>query len=404
MRFIHTSDWHLGHTLKEQDRSAEHDAFLAWLIGRIREEAPDALLIAGDVFDAANPPAHAMRRWYRFLRDANHALPTMTIVVIAGNHDSGARLDAPRDLLGHFQVHVVGAVPRDESDAIDSAAMLVEVRGKEGTLLGRVAAVPYLRPSDLPGGENPDRWVEATRDVYAAVFACAPEDGVPLVAMGHSYMVGGSLSEFSERKIMGGNLHALPDDIFPARVAYAALGHLHLAQVVGRRPAVRSCGSPIPLALDERAYPHQICVVEVDADAPATVRSLRIPRTVAVPRIPASGSLPLAEAVAALLAFPAEEPAWIEVCVRAQPGQANATEVLEEAMVNKRAKLLRVTTEGADGQAGLADLVEAVSLTELEPEDVFRRKWASKWPDNPITDRTLTRFHELVELVRAGAE
>ena len=54
MRFIHTSDWHLGHTLKEQDRSAEHDAFLAWLIGRIREEAPDALLIAGDVFDAAN--------------------------------------------------------------------------------------------------------------------------------------------------------------------------------------------------------------------------------------------------------------------------------------------------------------------------------------------------------------
>lgn len=404
MRFIHTSDWHLGHTLKEQDRSEEHAAFLAWLTERIRDEAPDALLIAGDVFDAANPPAHAVRRWYRFLLDAHHAHPTMTIVVIAGNHDSGARLDAPRELLGQFRVHVVGAVPRDENDAIDTAAMLVEVRSAEGALLGRVAAVPFLRPSDLPGGENPDRWVQATRDVYAAVFAAAPEDGVPLVAMGHSYMVGGSLSEFSERKILGGNLHALPDDIFPARVAYAALGHLHLAQDVGRRAAVRYCGSPIPLALDERGYPHQICVVEVAGDAPATLRTIRVPRTVAVPRIPPSGSLPLAEAVAALRAFPPEEPAWIEVCVQPQPGEANATDLLQEAMVDKRAKLLRVTLDGANSQVGLADLVDAVSLAELQPEDVFRRKWASKWPDTPLPDRTLTRFHELVELVSAAGE
>ena len=68
-------------------------------------------------------------------------------------------------------------------------------------------------------------------------------------------MIGSALSELSERKILGGNQHALPVDIFPPGVAYAALGHLHLPQVVGDLDHVRYCGSPIPLAVDERAEP-----------------------------------------------------------------------------------------------------------------------------------------------------
>ena len=112
MRFIHTSDWHLGHTLKDMDRSAEHAAFLGWLVERIRDEAPDALLIAGDIFDRSQPSPAAQRAWYEFLLAAHAARPAMAIVVIAGNHDSGARLDAPAQLLSRFKVHVVGAVPR----------------------------------------------------------------------------------------------------------------------------------------------------------------------------------------------------------------------------------------------------------------------------------------------------
>ncbi|GDX82698.1 nuclease SbcCD subunit D [Deltaproteobacteria bacterium] len=399
MRFIHTSDWHLGHQLKDMDRTSEHAAFLAWLIERIHDEAPDALLIAGDVFDRPHPTATAQRAWFQFLLAAHTARPTMAIVVIAGNHDSGARLDAPAELLGHFKVHVVGAVPRLEANALHAAGMLVPVSAPDGTLLARIAAVPYLRPSDLPGGENPDRWVEAIRAIYAAVFAEAPDDGVPLLAMGHSYMVGGSISEGSERKVLNGNLHALPDDIFPAHVAYAALGHLHLPQKVGGRDNVRYSGSPIPLALDERAYKHQIYVVDLVSGAPAVARSVRIPRTVAVPRVPEEGSLSLPEAVAALGAFPAEEPAWIEVFVKLAPGEADALGQLQEVMVNKVAKVLSVRREGGTSTAGAADLTEIASLADLAPEDLLRKKWADHWPDDPLPDEVAALFHEVVDLV-----
>ena len=399
LRFIHTSDWHLGHTLKEQDRGPEHAAFLGWLTDRIRDEQPDALLIAGDVFDSANPPASALRAWYRFLVAAHGACPDMTVVAIAGNHDSGARLDAPRDLLGHFRVQVVGAAPRGATGDIDAAAMLVEVTNRAGQVLARVAAVPYLRPSDLPGGEDPEQWVEAIRSVYGAVFDAAPADGVPLLAMGHSYMVGGQVSDLSERKILGGNLHALPVDIFPDHVAYAALGHLHLAQRVGPRETVRYSGSPIPLALDERGYPHQICVVDVTPNEPTAIRKSAVPRTVAVPRVPVTGSLPLADVLATLGAMSADKAAWIEVCVRAESTEVNARAAIEDVMVGKRARVLAVSMEGGGSTPGLADLTESTSLAEFEPEEVFRRKWNATWPDEPLPDEMLALFHELLDAV-----
>ena len=410
MRIVHTSDWHLGHTLKEQDRGPEHAAFLDWLLGRLVEESPDALLIAGDIFDRSNPQPEAVRAWYRFLLAVHTALPALHVVVIGGNHDSGPRLDAPAELLGHFGVRIVGSAPRRADRTLDPAGMLVELRGPApapgalGPLLARVAAVPYLRPSDLPGGENPDLWVDAIRDVYASVFGLAPEDGVPLIAMGHSYMVGGQVSELSERKIQGGNLHALPADIFPDRIAYAALGHLHLAQDVGRRNSVRYCGSPIPLALDERAYPHQVCVVDLVPGSPVTVRSLRVPRTVQVPRIPVEGSLSVAEALMRVAAYPADQPAWIEVCVKLEPGEANPRAALEEATEGKLARVLVVTVEGAVSTAGAADSVEVASLSDVNEEDVFRLKWNRRWPDKPLSERTLALFHELVHEVQVARD
>ncbi len=397
MRILHTSDWHLGHTLKEQVRGPEHDAFLAWLVAQIADESPDLLLIAGDVFDAPNPPASAVRAWYRFLLAAHKARPTLTVVVIGGNHDSGARLDAPSELLGHFRVHVVGATPQREDRSIDSAAMLLPIFDDDGRLLARVAAVPYLRPSDLPGGEDPDRWVDAIRTVYADVFALAPDDGVPLIAMGHSYMVGGKVSDLSERKVLGGNLHALPVDIFPERVAYAALGHLHLAQSVGSRASVRYCGSPIPLALDERDYEHQIGVVDLLPAQAASYRKVPVPRTVAFPRVPAKGSLPLSDLVAELLAFPADTRAWIEACVTIGPLDGTARAAVDAAMDHKQARVLAVTTEGGAPTASLADVADSTSLAELTPADVFEKRWAAVHRDTPMDPLLWSLFHQLVE-------
>ena len=99
MRLLHTADWHLGHSLHRFRRHAEHARFLDWLLDQLEEHAVDALLVAGDVFDTANPPSQALRAWYGFLARARARMPALDIVVIGGNHDSAARLDAPRPLL-----------------------------------------------------------------------------------------------------------------------------------------------------------------------------------------------------------------------------------------------------------------------------------------------------------------
>jgi exonuclease SbcD len=113
MRLLHTSDWHLGHTLRgEVAREYEHAAFLNWLLEACVREAADALVITGDVFDSATPPASAERMWFEFLAAARRARPAMDIVAIAGNHDSPARLGAASSVLRELGVHVVGGLPR----------------------------------------------------------------------------------------------------------------------------------------------------------------------------------------------------------------------------------------------------------------------------------------------------
>jgi DNA repair protein SbcD/Mre11 len=161
MRLLHTSDWHLGHTLKEVTRDYEHAAFLGWLLETCAREAPDVLLITGDGFDSATPPASAERMWFEFLAAARRARPAMDIVAIAGNHDSPARLGAASAVLRELGVHVVGGLPRvavtetgsgrgtvtvTGSPAIDMDRVLISFAGGQGL----VAAVPFLRPIDMP--------------------------------------------------------------------------------------------------------------------------------------------------------------------------------------------------------------------------------------------------------------
>jgi exonuclease SbcD len=90
----------------------DNASFLAWLLDTIEERGADALVVAGDVFDSANPPASAQHLFYRFLADARRRFPALDLVIIAGNHDSAGRLEAPRPLLDGFGIHLVGALAR----------------------------------------------------------------------------------------------------------------------------------------------------------------------------------------------------------------------------------------------------------------------------------------------------
>src|SRR4051812_14445721 len=119
MRLLHTSDWHLGQSLHNFERHHEHQHFLAWLLDTIVTEQADALLIAGDIFDNANPSAASQKQLYRFLQQARERVPHLNLVVIAGNHDSPGRLEAPGPLLEAHGTRVVGSVQRKADGEID---------------------------------------------------------------------------------------------------------------------------------------------------------------------------------------------------------------------------------------------------------------------------------------------
>ena len=99
MKILHTADWHIGNTFFGNDRNEEHRLFFDFLLRTIGEEHPDALVVAGDVFDTSNPSAEAQKIYYNFLHRATRENPGLQIVIIAGNHDSAGRIEAPGELL-----------------------------------------------------------------------------------------------------------------------------------------------------------------------------------------------------------------------------------------------------------------------------------------------------------------
>ena len=395
MRLLHTSDWHLGQVMYEHGRTWEHARFLAWLLDTLAAERIDALLIAGDVFDTANPPADAQAAFFEFLAAARSRFPALDIVVIGGNHDSASRLDAPAPLLDAFRVHVVGGFA--------TARHVTPVHDAAGRVAAWVCAVPFLRPADLPHPaaqeDEGDRLVEGVRRVYTETLAEARRRRAPgqaLVAMGHCYMVGGATSELSERKILGGNQHALPADIFPDDVAYVALGHLHLAQEVGGRRGVRYCGSPIPLAMTEAEYPHQVCVVELDGELLVDVRAVKIPREVDLVRI---GPAPLPDVLLRLRtlphrdAIPRERWPYVDIAVDLPGAEPGLRRQVEEALDGRGARLTRIVPRYTG--TGLALSMPGVDLKSMSVEDVFLRRYARDHREPPPAG-LLEAFHEMV--------
>lgn len=408
MRLLHTSDWHLGHTLRDFTRAAEHEAFLAWLVGQCEAQRVDALLVAGDVFDTSNPPASALEQLYRLFGQLARRCPELDVVVVGGNHDSAPRLDAPRALLEGTRIRVVGGLPPRDGGALDASRLVVPITSSSGARAW-VCAVPFLRTTDLPtltDGAG-DALIEGVRRVYAEVLAEARQrrsEGEAIVAMGHAYMVGGLLSELSERKVLGGNQHALPVDIFPDDVAYVALGHLHRAQVVGGDSRVRYSGSPLPLSTTEAAYPHQVRLVVLEGPRLLSSEAVPVPRHADVIRIPAgdSGSLEpsaIGDACASLpeaTSLPFDRWPFVEVHVRLARPDPSLVERIHQALDGKAARLVRVVRDSAGTGASLGEAVAVESLARLTPEDVFRKRYAQEHEGEPPAP-LLEAFHEAID-------
>lgn len=412
MRLIHTSDWHLGHELNGFSRASEHAAFLAWLEETLAEREADALLVTGDIFDKQNPASEAQRQLFDFLGRVKRRLPRLAVVLIAGNHDSAGRLEAPGPILDPFGVHVIGSARRGADG--DRGHLVLPLADRSGRVRAMIVAVPFLRPADLPAppADVDDPLVWGVGEVYRGAIAAARRrlaPGQALILTGHCYMTGGEVSELSERKILGGNQHALPASLFPDDVAYAALGHLHKPQCIGGRPHLRYAGAPLPLAVNERDYPHQVVLVTLAPGAAAATEAIPVPRAVPYWRVPETGPAGPAAVLAQLRALPAdadpgpERRPFLDVIVQLQRPAPGLRQDVEAALAGKFVRLVRLQPLYPDAAGDNGGRRPArPDLARLQPDEVFRMCYYETWRRQP--DATmLADFHELVEAAhRAG--
>ncbi|WP_278703974.1 exonuclease SbcCD subunit D [Parabacteroides goldsteinii] len=393
LKIIHTADWHLGQTFFGYDREEEHDAFLNWLVDTLAEQQTDVLLIAGDVFDVANPSASAQRRFFHFLKEANRRNPHLQVIVVAGNHDSAARLESPIPLLEELNTSIVGIIRRTESGEIDFDSLVIPLYNKEKKREGWCLAVPYLRQGDYPAPEEEhDTYIAGINRMYRQLYDFADarrQPGEALVAMGHLHATGAELSDDdrSERIIMGG-LESVSSDTFDEGLVYTALGHIHKAQRIGGRENLRYSGSPLPMSFSETNYRHQVVAVTVENGCLSDVEPLPVPLFAALHRIPEQPASP-EEVVEQLAGLPVanqeegDEPSrwpYVEVRVLLTEPDPGFRHRVEEALADKAVRLTSIVPSYPKREE--ADTVRPLSYNDLQriaPLDMLKHAFTSKY-------------------------
>ena len=277
LTLLHTSDWHLGRRLYGKPRYDEFKQFLDWQLQTLREQKVDVLLIAGDIFDTTAPSNQAQNLYYDFLSqvcdtDCRH------VIIVAGNHDSASFLEAPKQLLKAFNIHIIGSMTDTPTDEV------ITLSDKAGQPELIVMAVPYLRDRDVRTVGHGERLDDKERKLaqgikahYAQIadIAIAQQAQlkakykrtIPIVATGHLFTVGGQTMEGDGvRDLYVGSLGSIGAEIFHPQIDYVALGHLHIPQAVGGQPHIRYAGSPIAMGFGESRQQKQVHLLRFDAN------------------------------------------------------------------------------------------------------------------------------------------
>ena len=398
IRILHTADWHLWQTFFGYDRAGEHEVFLKWLAGEIREREIDALIIAGDVFDVSNPSAASQSLYYHFIYRVTAENPTLQIVIVAGNHDSAARLEAPLPLLQAMRTEVRGVVRKSDDGEIDYDHLTVELKNRDGEVELLCMAVPFLRQGDyptVPTEGNP--YAEGVRELYTQLLQRLwkrRKENQSILAIGHLQAIGSEIAEkdYSERTVIGG-LECVSPDAFSEQIAYTALGHIHKTQRISGRENVRYAGSPIPMSFAEKHYHHGVVEVTFDGGCAVDIMRVECPRLIPLMSVP-NGEPASPEIVLEILKeLPVTEGAapYLEVKVLLDEPEPMLRQEVEEALADKNYRLARIvsTYRNETGNAEKENENWKRGLQEMSPlqiaQSAFEKIYQVEMPEE-LTD------------------
>ncbi len=287
MKIIHTSDWHLGQHFYRFDRNDEHRYFIDQLCNIVENRQPDALLISGDIFDNIAPTAPIQRLFVESVLALHEACKEMVIVITAGNHDSGPRLEVTKQLWRQFGVHIYGSCQRNEDGTFNPAQYVLKIKE-----CGFVIAAPYFHASNYPALHTGMDREQRLQTFYQALLDETQQqntNNLPVMMMAHLAICGSDLRGHDEKLI--GDMDQEPLSTLGNGYDYLALGHIHKPQTInGSKNSARYSGSPIPLSFTEE-YEHSVSYVEITESQKAPViEDISIHPLRKVKTIPENGS------------------------------------------------------------------------------------------------------------------
>lgn len=270
MRFLHTSDWHVGRTIRSRSRQDEFEAVLDEMVGIVRHTRADVVLVAGDLFDHHVPTAASERLVYETL--LRFKAEGAAVVTIAGNHESASKLAVVSDLLAKLDVHLVADFRRPDRGGI------LRLPSRDGTQTAEVGCIPFVPERRFGDAarlfEDSASWPAGYSEGLARVvssYAEGMEAGTVHVMMAHLFASGAKLGG-SEREVSVGPQYAVAAQELPKTLSYLALGHIHRPQRVSAAPSTTwYSGSPIQLDFGEEGEQKSMCLVEADPGKPAKV-------------------------------------------------------------------------------------------------------------------------------------
>lgn len=256
MKFFHLSDLHIGKQLHRYHMAAEQRDILNQIVMLVQKEQPDAVVIAGDIYDSPVPSAEAVSIFDDFLTAISELEPRIDVLIIAGNHDSAKRLDFASSILEKHKVHIAGMPPVCENEFLKRVT-LTDAYGEVDFYL-----LPFVKPMYV---RNLFPEEELTYDL--AVRCLLERETIDVtrrnVVVSHQfYTAGGSEPSVSDSEIrLVGGIENVDVSVL-ASFDYAALGHIHRPQKIGKE-TYRYCGTPLAYSVSEAGDDKSITVVEL---------------------------------------------------------------------------------------------------------------------------------------------
>ena len=265
MRFFHLSDLHIGLKLMNRDLREDQEYILAEVVEAAAQEKPDAIVIAGDIYDKAVPSAEAVEIFDRFLGELTEAVPSSVIMMISGNHDSAPRVDCFRKVLSRQKVHMIGQPPRTEDESIEKVT-LEDKYGKVNFYL-----LPFVKPSmvkQVVGTDENGNNLSYNETLHRLIGRENINQDERNVLVSHQlYLPVGKKVEEIERMDSEirtvGNIDEVSADVLEI-FDYAALGHIHKPMKLGNENW-RYCGTPLACSVSEAQQQKGIIMIEMGA-------------------------------------------------------------------------------------------------------------------------------------------